>query len=159
RADLFEGAVCVTTPSRRTLKSALQRVEALWKSLGSRVVRLSPELHDELVGRSSHLPHLLAAVLARTVLAPGRPRQQPQLCANGFRDTTRIASGSPEMWRDIALANRKNLSAALNDFIRQLQAFDKLLKAGHGERISKYFEEAKRRRDQWRKGRVSPSPE
>jgi len=72
-------------------------------------MQLTPELHDVLVSRSSHLPHVVAATLANLVLAPSNPKQQAALCANGFRDTTRIASSSPEMWRDIVLANRKNL--------------------------------------------------
>ena len=84
-------------------------------------MRLTPELHDELVSRSSHLPHVAAATLANLVLDPAHPKSQPLLCANGFRDTTRIASGSPEMWRDIAMANRKNLSKALETFIRDLK--------------------------------------
>ncbi|HLP75392.1 MAG TPA: prephenate dehydrogenase/arogenate dehydrogenase family protein, partial [Candidatus Paceibacterota bacterium] len=109
RADLFENAVCVVTPTRNSNQAALRKVEQFWKALGSRVIRLAPEVHDQLVSRSSHLPHISAAVLANLVLNPALPVEQSKLCATGFRDTTRIASGSPEMWRDIALANRKNL--------------------------------------------------
>jgi prephenate dehydrogenase len=75
---------------------------------------------------------------------------QSQLCANGFRDTTRIASGSPEMWRDIALSNRKNLARSLDAFISELQKFQRTLKSGDAKTISKFFETAKTRRDAWR---------
>jgi prephenate dehydrogenase len=159
RADLFESAVCVTTPTARTSTPALRKVERFWRALGSKVLRLSPELHDELVGRSSHLPHLIAAVLAHTVLAPGSPPQQGRLCANGFRDSTRIASGSPEMWRDIDIANRKNLLAALDLFANQLQNVRILLEQSGEQELTKFFEAAKHRRDQWRKRQVSSSPE
>jgi prephenate dehydrogenase len=74
---------------------------------------------------------------------------QSQLCANGFRDTTRVASGSPEMWRDIALSNRKNLSKSLDAFISELQKFQRTLKSADAKAISKFFESAKSRRDNW----------
>ena len=95
RAELFTNAVCVVTPTKRSHQSAVKKVEEFWKAVGARVVRLTPELHDELVSRSSHLPHVAAATLANLVLDPVHPKSQPLLCANGFRDTTRIASGSP----------------------------------------------------------------
>jgi hypothetical protein len=84
---------------------------------------MTPEAHDDLVSRSSHLPHVVAAELANYVLSPAHPKEQALVCANGFRDTTRIAAGSPEMWRDIALANRKNLGRVLGVFIEDLQEF------------------------------------
>ena len=159
KADLFKDAVCVVTPTRGTPKKALRKVEGFWKSLGSRVLRLSPEAHDRLVSKSSHLPHVVATVLAHSVLAPDNPSAQRQLCANGFRDTTRIASGSPEMWRDIALANKTNLRRTLSSFIRDLRKFHALLERADEKAITKFFEEAKSRRDQWRATQISTSPE
>jgi prephenate dehydrogenase len=120
---------------------------------------MSPGLHDELVGRSSHLPHVLAATLANAVLDPKQPKQQGALCANGFRDTTRIASGSPEMWRDIALANRENLISALDFYIENLQGFRQVLKSKNEKAITKFFETAKKRRDEWVGKAPSASPE
>ena len=117
RVDLFENAVCVLTPTKKSNAAAVRKLEQFWKSLGARVVKLPPEQHDLLVSRSSHLPHVVAAALANLVLNPANPKQQAALCAAGFRDTTRIASGSPEMWRDIALANRKNLSRSVDAFV------------------------------------------
>jgi prephenate dehydrogenase len=134
-------------------------VWGLWESLGARVLELTPEAHDELVSRSSHLPHVLAAQLASLVLNPAYPAQQAALCANGFRDTTRLASSSPEMWRDIALANRKNLARALQTFMRDLQAFNRALKAGDAQAIARFFETAKQRRDAWSASARASAPE
>jgi prephenate dehydrogenase len=149
RADLFMNAVCVLTPTKKTNSVALKKLEQFWKSLGARVLKLEAAQHDLLVSRSSHLPHVVAATLANLVLNPTSSKQQAALCANGFRDTTRIASGSPEMWRDIALANRKNLSRSLDAFISDLQKFQRALKRSDAKAVSKFFATAKARRDNW----------
>jgi prephenate dehydrogenase len=148
-AGLFVNAVCVVTPTKRSNPAAVRKVEGFWKALGARTVRLPPEGHDLLVSRSSHLPHVLAATLAGYVLKPGHPKTQAALCANGFRDTTRIASGSPEMWRDIALANRKNISRSVDTFVGELKKFQSALKSGDAKAVEKYFATAKQRRDSW----------
>jgi len=159
RADLFKEAVCVITPEQGADRAAVRKVASLWKSVGCRVLRLTPEAHDQFVSRSSHLPHVVAAQLATLVLSPGNPRAQALLCANGFRDTTRIASGSPEMWRDIAMANKKNLVGALDSFVDALAGFKQALKRGDEAAISRFFKEAKVRRDKWSNGAGSCSPE
>ncbi|HEX5220628.1 MAG TPA: prephenate dehydrogenase/arogenate dehydrogenase family protein [Verrucomicrobiae bacterium] len=159
RADLFECAMCVVTPTPRSNKTALRRVEQFWKTLGCRLLRLPPETHDVLVSRSSHLPHVVAATLASVILDPKQSQHQAALCANGFRDTTRIASGSPEMWRDIALTNSKHLARALDGLVSELGRFRVALKRGDAKAISKFFQTAKQRRDDWCACCVSPSPE
>jgi prephenate dehydrogenase len=159
RADLFTHAVCILTPTRRSNPTALRKIDLFWQAVGARAIRLTPELHDELVSRSSHLPHVAAATLANLVLDPALPRSQPLLCANGFRDTTRIASGSPEMWRDIALANRRNLGKALATFIRDLKKIQTVLKKGDEKAVEKFFRQGKLRRDAWCAQCASPSPE
>jgi len=159
QADLFANAACVVTPTRRTNKAALRKVEHFWRAVGCRVMRLSPETHDALVSRSSHLPHLVAATLASHVLRPGQRDELPALCANGFRDTTRIASGSPEMWRDIAVANRAHLRVALDEFVRELQRVQAILRRGKAAELAQLFETAKARRDAWCSRCASPSPE
>ena len=159
RADLFVDAACVVTPTRNSNQDAVRRVDELWRAVGGRVLRVSPELHDELVSRSSHLPHVVACELANYVLSSAHPKQQPALCANGFRDTTRIASGSPEMWRDIALANRRNLGKSLDAFIADLQKFRRALGKADAKTVTKFFETARQRRDRWCSRTASPSPE
>lgn len=158
RADLFEKAVCVLTPGARSTPAALQQLETFWHALGARTLRLSPEIHDDLVARCSHLPHVVAAELANYVLSPAHPKEQAMLCATGFRDTTRIASGSPEMWRDIALANREKLARVLGVFIEDLQELQLALERGDANAITEFYETAKQRRDNWL-GTGSNSPE
>jgi prephenate dehydrogenase len=146
---LFENAVCIVTPSRKSRATSVRKVEQFWKSLGARTLRLTPVEHDRLVSRSSHLPHVVAATLAGLVLDPQQPKAQAGLCATGFRDTTRIAAGSPEMWRDIALANRQNLSQAVDAFVMELKKFQGVLKRGDAGAVEKIFAIAKQRRDHW----------
>jgi prephenate dehydrogenase len=159
RPDLFKDAICVITPTHDSAARAVEAVKSLWQLVGARSLLMNPELHDELVSRSSHLVHLVAAELASYVLSPAHPKEQALLCANGFRDTTRVASGSPDMWRDIALANRKNLARSLGDFIEDLKRFQVAIEKGEAKPIQEFFERAKQRRDQWQAQPASPSPE
>ena len=160
RAELFEGAICAITPSTTSRATKVEELDEFWLALGARTLRLSPEAHDDLVSRSSHLPHVVAAELANYVLSPVHPKEQAMLCANGFRDTTRIASGSPEMWRDIALGNRRNLARVLGVFIEDLQEFQLALENEDTASVEEFFKKAKERRDGWcAKSESSPSPE
>lgn len=160
RPDLFVGAICAVTPSAASPLEQVSRIEEFWRAVGARPLRLSPELHDDLVSRSSHLPHVVASELANYILSPVHPREQGMLCANGFRDTTRIASGSPQMWRDICLANRRNLARVLGVFIEDLQEFQLALENQDLKTIEEFFQQAKDRRDAWSaKTASSPSPE
>jgi prephenate dehydrogenase len=157
RADLFQNAVCVITPTRESNGEALQKVRDLWRGVGARTIELNADGHDELVSRSSHLPHIVAAELVNCVLSPAHSRIQATLCAQGFRDTTRIASGSPEMWRDVALANREHLARVLGAFIDDLQEIRRALQDGQDGVVAGFLERAKQRRDAW--CAENPSPE
>ena len=81
QADLFEKAICVVTPTAASDKDAVRRVEEFWKTLGGVTLTMSPELHDDLVSRSSHLPHVVAAEIANYVLSPVHPKEQAAVCA------------------------------------------------------------------------------
>jgi prephenate dehydrogenase len=159
KPDLFANAVCVVTPTKKTSAAAAGKLEKFWKALGAHTLRLTPAQHDVLVSRTSHLPHVAAAALAGLILDPKQPQPQTGLCATGFRDTTRIASGSPEMWRDIALANRKNVLQSVDAFVGELKKFQSSLKKGDAEAVEKFFAIAKERRDNWCACCASPSPE
>jgi prephenate dehydrogenase len=159
RENLFENAVCVLTPTRKSNANAVRKLKEFWKSLGARVLKIDAAQHDLLVSRSSHLPHIVAAALANLVLNPAHPKSQAALCATGFRDTTRIASGSPEMWRDIALANRKNLSRSVDVFVAELKKFHSALNRGDAKAVGNFLATAKERRDNWCASPASTSSE
>ncbi len=142
RADLFVGATCIVTPSRHTPGALARRAERFWRMLGGVTVRMTPAAHDRAVARVSHLPHLLAALMVRLQ----RPRELP-LAGSGWLDTTRIASGSPPMWRQIILTNRAAVLAALDDADRELLRLRDLVEAGDGPGIERYLAAAKKRRD------------
>ena len=149
RPDLFAKAVCVVTPTPQSPPELVGKIKEFWRDVGGEPLKLTPEAHDDLVSRSSHLPHVVAAELSNYVLSPVHAKEQAMLCANGFRDTTRIASGSPEMWRDICLANRKNLARVLGVFIEDLQEFQLALEKEDRKVVAEFFEQARQRRDQW----------
>lgn len=149
RDDLFAGAVTIITPTERTRPPTVAAATQLWATLGARVLTLTPRRHDELVSRSSHLPHIAAAALAHYILDPGQHDDLAPLCATGFRDTTRVASGSPAMWRDIVLANRKALLNALEGFESTVANFRQLVQAADPQAIETFLTAAKERRDRW----------
>lgn len=125
RADLFERSVCIVTPTENTEPQAAQAASELWAALGCRVLSLDPIRHDELVAQISHLPHLVAAALVQAA-----SEESLSLIGNGFRDTTRVASGPPAMWTDILLSNRTAMESALGRLIATLEQARTQLRAG-----------------------------
>ena len=131
RADLFRGATVVVTPTEKTELAALKKTTELWEALGARVTSLDPETHDRTVAAISHLPHLIACALV-----DGAARVEPgalELAARGFRDTTRIAAGDPDMWTDIFLANRDALTEGIEAFREALADLQRVIDAGRAE--------------------------
>lgn len=121
RADLYEDATTAVTPSPGTPGSAVTVVAGLWTGVGAQVVEIAPARHDNLVARSSHLPHLIAALLVETS-GRGMDPGLAEFCGPGFRDTTRIAAGSPEMWHDIIKTNESAILAELREYGIELNA-------------------------------------
>lgn len=116
RADLFEGATCIVTRTDRTEHTAADRIEHFWETLGMRIVRHDPDEHDRLVALVSHLPHAVAAALVAC--------QSPEsinLRGKGFTDTTRIAAGDAQLWRDIFTDNSGHVVASIDQMIERLQ--------------------------------------
>ena len=142
RADLFEGATCILTPTRNTPPAVAGKVERFWRHLGGVTVRMTPAAHDRAVARVSHLPHALAAIIV-AVQGAGHL----DLAGTGFLDTTRIASGDPGMWREILLTNRKAVLAAIDAADEHLMRLRDVLEAGDGGEIERYLKRAKDRRD------------
>lgn len=120
RSDLFEDAACILTPIEGALDTQIVRLHELWEAIGMRVVTTSPEKHDEIVAHISHLPHLLASVLC-SYLAGQEPGWK-QLAGSGLRDTTRVASGDPTLWKQILEQNREEVLRAIDGFEAELHA-------------------------------------
>jgi len=155
-AGLFQDAAVVLTPEADGA-GLLPRLETFWKSLGGVVSCLSPERHDELVAGISHLPHLVAAALARSVLAwePGAVK----LSGGGFRDTTRVAGGPEEMWADILNDNREAVSRRLDAYLAELQRWKEALDALDRDRLRDLLSEARHLRGTLLSPAASEDPE
>jgi prephenate dehydrogenase len=148
RADLFRGATVVVTPTEKTELAALKKTSELWEALGARVTALDPETHDRTVAAISHLPHLIACALV-----DGAGRVEPaalELAARGFRDTTRIAAGDPDMWTEIFLANRDALTAGIEAFREALADLQRIIDAGRVEPLRAELGRIKAIREQLR---------
>jgi prephenate dehydrogenase len=149
RADLYVGATVIVVPpaaSATGASAAIARVAELWEGVGGRVVKMAARVHDDLTARTSHLPHLMSALLVRTV-ARGGTEAVRDLCGPGFRDTSRLAEGSPEMWHDIIQTNRPAIALELRALRDELDFFVKRLEAGDGESVRSYLDEARVLRD------------
>ena len=149
--DLFRGTRCILTPTPRTHPDALAKIRRLWECTGAQVSEMDPDLHDRVLGAVSHLPHIVAYALVNAI-ASIQTSQTPDLdllafSGGGYRDTTRIAASSAEMWRDICLWNRDNLVAQLDQYLSCLETFKALIKSRDGEGLFREMERAKRVRE------------
>ena len=149
RADLFEGKNVVLTPDATTDSRAVDAVRALWLSAGAQVSEMSAPSHDRIFAAVSHLPHLLAFALVDEIAARDNAAQLFDFAASGFRDFTRIAGSSPEMWRDISLANRDALLHELGAYEAELARIRQLLQNADGAGLQALFERASQARNLW----------
>jgi cyclohexadieny/prephenate dehydrogenase len=143
RADLFEGATCILTPQAGQDERAVARVEAFWRAVGARVMRLTPEIHDEQVAWVSHLPHLVAFAFADAL--GDAPDAIGEVAGGGFRDFTRIAQSDAELWGEILGLNRKAMSGPLNHFSESLAKLARALEEGDAESLERFLNQARSR--------------
>jgi prephenate dehydrogenase len=142
RADLFDGKVTVVTMDSAAEDAANSAVRSFWEQLGSRVIEMSPAEHDAALATTSHLPHVAAAALAD--ILPDRFRD---LAASGFRDTTRIAAGDPDLWVAILLENADAVSNSLATFSESFGKFQAAIRKRDPDELKKLLQVAKRNRD------------
>lgn len=146
-AGLFRDRRVILTPAAETAPRATDLIETMWKATGAQVTRMDAAHHDEVLAATSHLPHLLAYALVDHLAAMEDRREIFAYAAGGFRDFTRIASSSPEMWRDIACANADALAGVLDGYLEDLRQLREAIARRDGERILKVFTRAKQARD------------
>ena len=148
-AELYEGRRVILTPLEQTDPQAIARVRALWEAAGAKVSTMSVEHHDAVLAATSHLPHVLAYGLVDSLSRWDDRDEIFQYAAGGFRDFTRIASSDPVMWRDICLANRGAVVAALEHYLQDLNGLVEAIRDGDGDRLESVFRHAKGTRDRF----------
>jgi len=141
-ANLFEGRIAILTPTKNTRAEDFDLLERFWSDLGSVVIQMPAEEHDRALAATSHVPHAVASALAATI-----PEMYFRLSGAGLLDTTRIAAGDPELWRQIFAMNRRNVLAALRRFEAQLALIRAALEQGDDDTLEKLLAAAKKTRD------------
>jgi prephenate dehydrogenase len=153
-ADLYIGKNVILTPAESTSPQALQKVAALWQQCGAIVSNMRAQEHDSVFAAVSHLPHLLAFALVEDLAKRDNAELLFKFAASGFRDFTRIAGSHPEMWRDIALANKQALLHELNMYQQAVTEMKTLLENNDDEGLFNLFEHASLARNAWAKSKI-----
>ncbi|MDI6793684.1 MAG: prephenate dehydrogenase [bacterium] len=149
KGELFVGATWVLTPTSKTNPRALFKISSLCQAIGARMMEMDPAEHDRMVAVSSHLPHVLAALLVNIFSQYSEQDDRiKSLVAGGFRDMTRIAASSPVLWRDICLENQAPLLEVMAHFKNMLNHWELIIKEGKGDELLEEFAKARRQRTQ-----------
>ena len=148
RGDLYVDACVLVTPTPASPEAAVRRLTAFWESVGGAVTVMTPEEHDALIARTSHLPHLAAALLVAAVARDGR--SVFPFCGPGFRDTTRIAAGSEDVWHDIVKSNAAAIRRELDVYRDELDSLCGLLDRGDFEAVRTLLAACRRKREAFR---------
>lgn len=151
-ADLYQGKRVVLTPLSESTAEAVARVCQAWQTCGAQVSELTPEQHDRVFAAVSHLPHLLSFALVHDIAQREERDLLLAFAASGFRDFTRIAASSPEMWRDICMANRTALLQELERYQSELATLHAALHASDAEALESIFSQARAVRSNWQPG-------
>ena len=146
-AALYEGGLCVMTPTDKTNRLAKEKMKHFWTQLGCTVKFMPPQEHDEAMAYISHLPHLAAFALTKIL-----PEHSAELATQGLKDTTRVAASDPQMWRDIALSNPKYVLKSLDEMVKVLAAMRKSIVTRDQEGLLDMFKQAKVKRERLDKG-------
>lgn len=147
--ELFRDRNLILLPQQETRAAAVRLVRAAWTACGARIVRLEAAEHDEIFGAVSHLPHVIAFALVHQLAQRRDAKRLLGFSGGGLHDTVRIAGSSPEMWRDICVANRSALVPLLDGTISELEAARAALAAGDGESLETMFRAAQQARARW----------
>ena len=148
-AALYQGRTVVLTPLDENTSAARTLLTRVWECCGARVMAMDPEVHDTVLASVSHVPHLLSSVFMWQVATAHDSDIRMALAGSGFRDFTRIAAGSPEVWRDIFLANRSAVLAELQEVKAALTRAEQALQDADGEGLENFLERAALARRFW----------
>jgi prephenate dehydrogenase len=158
-AALYTGRQVILTPLPQTTPELVQKATDVWSAIGAQVLKMTPENHDAAFAAVSHLPHLLAFAYFSAVVNQPAGRDFLSLAGPGFRDFTRIAASSPEVWRDILVANREEVLKQSALFRTALDALEHVMRSGNAEALEDLIRGPAEGRAQWQMGapRVPPA--
>lgn len=151
--DLYENCKVILCPHSSTSENTLQAAQAIWQALGSQIVFMHAQEHDEIYATVSHLPHLLAFAYINSIVNAPKSEKNFSLAGTGFRDFSRIAGSDPTMWRDILLANKKQVLHSLEAFSTELEQIKKMVATDDGAQLSKAIATASAARGKWQLNR------
>ena len=149
QADLYQGKKVVLTPLAENSKASVKSVRRAWELCGAAVSEMTPQQHDEVFAAVSHLPHLLSFALVHDLAQRDNRDQLLSFAAGGFRDFTRIAASSPEMWRDICMSNREALMSELQQYAAELYVLHQALESNDAAKLEEIFSLARKVRSEW----------
>jgi prephenate dehydrogenase len=150
--DLYVDRNVVLCPLPENTPESVERVAAMWLATGASVHRMSAEQHDGVFASVSHLPHVLSFALVEQILEAPDAALKFSFAAGGFRDFTRIAASSPEMWRDVCIANRAALLTEIDAYTKVLARFRQAIDASDGAALEAAFERSRTARSEWQQG-------
>ena len=139
--DLFKNSLCLLTPTKKTNKRAMNKINILWKKVGAKTIFIDPERHDKILAFVSHLPHIVAFSLIEAV-----PRNFLRFGSTGLKDTTRIAASDSELWAEIFLSNQKNILKTISLFKRNISSIESAIKRKNRKSLGEILERAKNKR-------------
>jgi prephenate dehydrogenase len=151
-ADLYVDRNVVLCPLPENTPESVERVASMWLATGASVHRMSAEQHDGVFASVSHLPHVLSFALVEQILEAPDAALKFSFAAGGFRDFTRIAASSPEMWRDVCIANRAALLTEIDAYTKVLARFRQAIDASDGAALEAAFERSRTARSEWQQG-------
>lgn len=157
---LFENAYYILSPAKSSTESHMDTICEIIEGIGAIPLRLDAQIHDKIAATISHVPHVIASALVNLVKnSDSEDKKMQTLAAGGFKDITRIASSSPQMWENIVLSNSEKIKKIIFDFIETLQSFVEYIDNNDSRSIYSFFECAKAYRDSFsdnQKGLIQP---
>jgi prephenate dehydrogenase len=142
QAGIFKGTLCILTPTVKTRRAAMEKIQALWQRIGAKVICLSPKEHDRVLSFTSHLPHAVAFSLIDSI-----PDESLKFSASGLKDTTRIAASDALLWQGIFLTNRKNMLKAITAFDKKLSRIKSAISRNDKKKLTAILALAQKKRN------------
>ena len=153
KEDLYKNSSVIITPHEKNRENDVVKISDFWITLGAQTLIATPDSHDKMVANTSHLPHILSCVIVDILMKFGERYNHDvpikPFIGKGFQDVTRVSSGSPQMWHDITILNKQNITAIIETAIDNLKSFKNELSndTADGDKILQYFSDIKHYRD------------